>query len=116
MCRFAIIVWSFIVATMIRFLTSLALASVFVLTAAAQQNSISPELARRIERQVRTYTEAPPDARVTIGARSPSKFPGYDNLPVTIESGTVKKPVNFLIAADGSKLLYMTEIDLREDP
>jgi protein-disulfide isomerase len=74
------------------------------------------DLNQRIERQVRAYTEVPPNAQVTIGARTPSNFTGYENLPVVIEANGVKKPVNFLIAKDGSKLLYITEIDLREDP
>lgn len=74
------------------------------------------DLNQRIERQVRAYTEAPPNAQVTIGARTPSNFAGYENLPVTIEANGIRKPVNFLIAKDGSKLLYVTEIDLHEDP
>jgi len=83
---------------------------------ARAQKPASADLNQRIERQVRAYTEAPPNAQVTIGARTPSNFAGYDNLPVTIEANGVRKPVNFLIAKDGTKLLYVTEIDLREDP
>ena len=80
------------------------------------QQTATPDLNQRIERQVRAYTEAPPTAQITIGARTPSHFTGYDNLPVTVEANGNKKPINFLIAKDGSKLLYITEIDLREDP
>ncbi|HSM86443.1 MAG TPA: thioredoxin domain-containing protein [Candidatus Limnocylindrales bacterium] len=74
------------------------------------------DLDRRIQRQVRAYTEAPPEAKITLGARTPSDWPGYENLPVTIEAGGVKKDIKFLLAKDGSKLLYLTEIDLRQDP
>jgi protein-disulfide isomerase len=81
-----------------------------------QPAAANPDLERRIERQVRAYTEPPPDARISIGTRTLSTFPGYDNLPVTIEATGIKKTVNFLIAKDNSKLLYMTELDLREDP
>jgi protein-disulfide isomerase len=35
---------------------------------------------------------------------------------VLIEANSVKKTLNFLIAKDGSELLYVTEIDLKEDP
>lgn len=81
------------------------------------QNSSQPaNLDRRIERQVRAYSEAPPDSQITLGTRTPSQWPGYDNLPVTIEANGVKKSLSFLIARDGSKLLYLTEIDLSEDP
>ncbi|MBZ5522918.1 MAG: DsbA family protein [Acidobacteriia bacterium] len=84
----------------------------------AAQQPASPEsnLNRRIERQVRAYAEAPPDSRILLGARTPSNFPGYDNLPVSIEQGAVKKTVNFLISKDGSKMLYITEMDLSQDP
>lgn len=73
-------------------------------------------LDRRIERQVRAYTGVPPDAQVMLGERTPGNWPGYDNLPVTIQANGVRKTLKFLIAKDGSKLLYLTEIDLNEDP
>lgn len=98
---------------MVRFL------SLFLLTAtliAQQAAPTASELDRRIERQVRAYTEVPVDAQISLGARSPSKFSGYDNLPVTIQANGVTKTLNFLIARDGSKLLYVTEIDLKQDP
>ena len=80
------------------------------------QQTATPDLNQRIERQVRASTGAPPTAQITIGARTPSNFTGYDNLPVTVEANGTKKTISFLIAKDGSKLLYLTEIDLREDP
>ncbi|HET9180782.1 MAG TPA: thioredoxin domain-containing protein [Candidatus Angelobacter sp.] len=98
---------------MVRFL------SLFLLTAtliAQQAAPTASELDRRIERQVRAYTEVPVDAQISLGARSPSKFNGYDTLPVSIEANGVKKDLNFLIAKDDSKLLYVTEIDLKQDP
>jgi protein-disulfide isomerase len=88
-----------------------------VLPMAAQQpGAPESDLNRRIERHVRAYAEAPPDSRIILGARTPSNFPGYDNLPVSIEQGAVKKAVSFLISKDGKKLLYLTELDLSQDP
>jgi protein-disulfide isomerase len=84
--------------------------------AAQQTKPAEADLNRRIERQVRAYAEAPPDSRIVIGARTPSNFTGYDNLPVTIEQGAIKKTVQFLISKDGGKLLYITELDLSQDP
>lgn len=81
-----------------------------------QQSSLPPELHRRIERQVRAYAEAPPEATIILGERTASSFNGYDNLPVTIAANGVRKTVNFLLARDGSKLLYLTEMDLSQDP
>jgi protein-disulfide isomerase len=73
-------------------------------------------LDRRIERQVRAYTGVPPDAQITLGKRTASQWPGYDKLPVTLEGNGTRKTLEFLVAKDGSKLLYLTEIDLSEDP
>ena len=58
---------------------------------ASAQNTTESELKQRIERQVRAYTEAPPNAQITLGARSPGNFAGYDNLPVTIEANGIRK-------------------------
>jgi protein-disulfide isomerase len=80
------------------------------------QSSLPPDLARRVERQVRAYAETPPEATITLGDPSPSSFNGYDKLPVMIEANGVRKTVNFLLAKDGSKLVYLTELDLKEDP
>ncbi|HWZ45366.1 MAG TPA: thioredoxin domain-containing protein [Candidatus Saccharimonadales bacterium] len=84
--------------------------------AAQQPGAAESDLDRRIERQVRAYAEAPPDAKVLLGVRTPSNFPGYDNLPVSIEQGSIRKAVNFLISKDGKKMLYLTEMDLTQDP
>lgn len=90
---------------------------VFALFLAAQQPaSPGADLDRRIERQVRAYAEVPPDAKIHLGARTPSNFAGYDTLPVTIERGEVKRSLNFLVSKDGRKLAYMTEFDLTQDP
>jgi len=89
---------------------------VSAISALAQKPAEAGDLDRRVERQVRAYSGAPPDARITQGTRTPSKFAGYDNLPVTIEFNGVKKTLDFLIAKNSSKLLYITEIDLSEDP
>jgi protein-disulfide isomerase len=84
--------------------------------AAQATGSEQSELNRRIERQVRAYAEAPPDAQLTLGSRTSSGFTGYDNLPVTIEQKGTRKTFDFLLSKDGKKLLYMKEFDLSEDP
>src|SRR6185312_11936253 len=46
--------------------------------------SVSPNLAHAIERQVRAYYEVAPDVKITIGTLKPSEFPGYDAVSVTL--------------------------------
>jgi protein-disulfide isomerase len=75
-----------------------------------------PTLDRRIEVQVRTQYELPEDVTVSIGARTPSQFPGYETLPVTIARGSKSQVIDFLISNDGTKLVHMSTFDLTKDP
>jgi protein-disulfide isomerase len=84
---------------------------------AAQANS--PEINRRIERQVRIYLgeKIPPSVEVTVGTRSPSAdFPGYDKVVVTLSQGERKQDIDFLVAKDGSSLVRVVKLDLSKDP
>jgi protein-disulfide isomerase len=97
--------------------SSLLIALLAVAPLAAQpaaQNRV--QLDQRIERQVRAYSEVPPDAKVSVGDRTPSSFNGYDSVAVTIDRQGVTKVFTFLLSKDGQKLLYVKEFDLSDDP
>ena len=79
--------------------------------------SASPDLTRKIERQVRSYYNMPPDVKVTIGAPSPNPdFPNYESVTVTVDSGGKKQDLTFLVSKDRSSLIRMTKFDLTKDP
>ncbi len=81
--------------------------------------SAPPDVARRIERQVRSYyTTISADMKVTVGPITPSTdLPGYDAVSVTIDAGEGKKQdLKFLIAKDRSTMLRVTKFDLTKDP
>ena len=75
-----------------------------------------PVLNRRIEVLVRSQFDLPPDYNLSIGARGPSQFPGYETLPITITTGTKSQVINFLISPDNTKLIHMNTFDLTKDP
>ena len=75
-----------------------------------------PSLNRRIENQVRSEFDLPQDLTLTIGARKPSQFPGYDTLPVFLSLNAKTQEIDFLISADNKKLIHMTTMDLSKDP
>lgn len=75
-----------------------------------------PALNRRIEILVRSQYEMPPDVTISIGARTPSQFTGYETLPVTITRASKSQVVNFLISADNTKLVHLDTFDLTKDP
>jgi protein-disulfide isomerase len=78
--------------------------------------SMSPEVARRIEQQVRSFYTIPPRVKVVLGPTKPSEFPNYDALTITFDGGEKKQTYDFLLAKDGKTLLRMTKFDLNKDP
>ena len=82
----------------------------------APQATSSLTLNRRIEVMVRSQFNIPPDIAVTIGARKPGQFPGYEELPVTLSHGGKSQMLDFLISADGKTLARLEKFDLFNDP
>jgi len=76
----------------------------------------SMDVNQRIERQVHTYYNVPADVTVKIGARTPSEFPNYETVPVTLTRGDKSQSMDFLVSKDGTTLIRMTKIDLTKDP
>jgi protein-disulfide isomerase len=78
----------------------------------------SPDLARKIERQVRSYYKIPPEVKVLVGVPSASPdFPNYDSVVVTIDGGGEKKQdLKFVVSKDGSSLVRTIKFDLNKDP
>jgi protein-disulfide isomerase len=82
----------------------------------AQQKPSDAETDRRIEVLVRSQFNVPQDYSVTIGARKPSQFPGYETLPVTFTRGSKTTPFDFLLSTDGKTLARLETFDLAKDP
>jgi protein-disulfide isomerase len=79
--------------------------------------SVSPDLAQKIERQVRAYYKVPAELKVLVGPASPSSdFPNYDSIVVTIDNGERKQDLNFLVSKDHWSLIRMNKFDLSKDP
>ena len=76
----------------------------------------SSNLDRRIEVQVRSQYELPPDVNVSLGERTPSQFPGYKKLPVMLSKGSKTQTLDFLISDDNTKLVRMETYDLTKRP
>src|SRR3954468_4656118 len=80
--------------------------------------SAPPDLARKIEHQVRSFYNIPAEVKVNIGAITPtSDMPGYDSLSVSIDGGEGKqKDYKFLLSKDRNTMLRLTRFDLTKDP
>ena len=91
-------------------------AFVLLLCVGCAAQAPSPDLDRRIERILRSYYSVPAGIKLIVGARTPSEFPGYDNLVVTFDNGEKKQDQKFLISKDNKSLLRVARMDLTEDP
>src|SRR5579864_4141361 len=79
--------------------------------------SAPPDLARKIEHQVRSFYNIPTNVKVTVGAITPSnELQGYDAVSVTIDGEGKKKDYSFLVSKDRSTMLRVTHFDLNKDP
>jgi protein-disulfide isomerase len=78
--------------------------------------STSPDTAKAIERQVRSYYKLPPDVQVSIGPVRSSEFANYDAVKLTFSKGTRKDEYDFLLSKDNKTLVKMTKLDLTKDP
>jgi protein-disulfide isomerase len=80
--------------------------------------SAPPDVARKIERQVRSHYNIPPEVKVTVGAITPSAdWPTFDAVTVTIDGGEGKtQDYKFLLSKDRVTMLRVTKFDLTKDP
>ncbi len=78
--------------------------------------SAPPEVALRVERQVRSYYEIPAGVKVVIGPLKPSEFPNYEALTITFDGGEKKQTYDFLLSKDRNTLIRLTKLDLSKDP
>ena len=78
--------------------------------------SVPPDLARKIEHQVRLFYTLPADVKLTVGAITPSSdLPGYDSVTVKLDDEGKQKEYVFLVSKDRNTMLRMTKFDLRKD-
>jgi protein-disulfide isomerase len=82
----------------------------------APPSAPDPTLNRRIEVLVRSQFELPADCTLSIGARKPSEFAGYETLPIAIMHNGKTQEFDFLISNDNTKLLHVDSMDLTKDP
>src|SRR5579863_5893936 len=79
--------------------------------------SAPPDVARKIEHQVRSYYTLPSDVKVVVGEITPStEWPGYDTVAVTIDGENKKQDYKFLLSKDRGTMLRVTKFDLTKDP
>jgi protein-disulfide isomerase len=78
-------------------------------------STVSPDVAERVQRQVRAFFNIPPDVTISLGTPAASEFPNYDLVPVTMTRDGKTQKAEFLLSKDGNTLIRFTKIDLTKD-
>lgn len=80
--------------------------------------SAPPDIARKIERHVRSYYTIPAAVNVKVGPITPStEIPGYDAVSVLIDGGEGRpKDYKFLISKDRNSMMRLIKFDMSKDP
>ncbi len=66
---------------------------------------------------LRQKANLPPETEVEIGGLTPSEFPGYDTLNVTVvNEGRSSKPIVFLLSKDRKTVAQINKFDISADP
>ena len=93
-----------------------AFVAVLLICLGCSAQSPPADIARLVERQVRSHYAIPSDVKVVVGALRPSEFANYDALTVTISSSNKKQDLEFLLSRDHKALVRFTKYDLTSDP
>ena len=86
-----------------------------LLCVGCKAQTVPPETRQRIEQQVRAHYDVPAGVTMEVGSLSPSEFPNYDSVAVTLSREGKSQKIDFLLSKDGKTLLRMTKIDLTRD-
>ena len=81
-----------------------ALAAIVALGCRAQNPPPNASVERRIEVLVRSQFNVPSNYDVSLGGKTKSDIPGFDNLPVTFSHSGKQTTVTFLLSKDGNTL------------
>jgi protein-disulfide isomerase len=95
-----------------------ALAAIVTCGCRAQTPQTPPNasLDRRVEVLVRSQFNVPSDYDVSLGGKTKSDIPGFDNLPVTFSHNGKQTTVMFLLSKDGNTLARLEKFDISKDP
>ena len=82
---------------------------------APKPEPLTPEISHRIQIEIRSRYNVPPQINISIADPKPGSTPGYDDLVVTFTGGTHTTNHEFLISADRKTLAHIEKIDISQD-
>jgi len=82
---------------------------------AAAAIPLSPEIARRIQTEVRSRYSVPSQIEISVAGPDASEVPGYDHITVAFTGGGRVTKHDFLISADRKTLAHLEKFDVSQD-
>jgi len=76
---------------------------------------LTPELSRRIENEIRSRYNVPPQINLSLAPLTASEIKGYDDLVVTFTGGTHSTTHTFLVSKDRKTLAHLETMDISVD-
>jgi len=76
---------------------------------------LTPELSRRIENEIRSRYNVPPQINLSLAPLAASEIKGYDDLVVTFTGGTHSTTHTFLVSKDRKTLAHLETMDISVD-
>jgi protein-disulfide isomerase len=79
------------------------------------QEAVSPEIMHRIQTEVRSRYNVPPQVTIKVADPKASEIPGYELVVVTFSEGTHSSNHDFLLSKDRKTLAHLEKIDISQD-
>jgi protein-disulfide isomerase len=76
---------------------------------------VSPAVTHRIQTEVRSRYNVPPQVKISISELKPSEVPGFDLVVVTFSEGSHSSNHDFLLSKDRKTLAHLEKIDISQD-
>lgn len=82
---------------------------------AQNSSTVSPEVAHRIQAEIRVRYQVPQYITISLADVKPSDVPGYDSIQITFTGGSKPTSLEFLLAKDRKTLARLEKLDISKD-
>jgi protein-disulfide isomerase len=78
-------------------------------------SGLPPDVVHRIQTEIRSRYNVPPQIDIALSAPKPADMPGYDTIVVTFSGGTHTSTHDFLLSKDRKTLAHLEKMDISQD-
>ena len=84
-------------------------------SATASADALPPEVIHRVQTEIRSHYNIPPQIDIAVAAPKSGATPGYDNVAITLSGGGKSSTHEFLISKDRKTLAHLETYDISQD-